>query len=217
MNNYKKYNNKRRYKKRAYVKPLRYKVADMAYQAYRGVSYLKGLVNAELHHYENTTSGTAISSTGHITNLTPISVGDNNSNRTGNSVLSKYLFGRMEFGKSSSASQTFIRIIIFCDQQQVADTAPAVADVLSSASTLSPLNSFQVGRFKILKDMVIRLDSNNTTYNEKINIKLPFHTKFNGTSGTDVQKNGVYILAISNEATNTPSYSYNLRYSFYDN
>lgn len=213
-----KYSRRRRYvKRRLYKKPMRYRVADMAYKAFKGVKYIKGLVNAEMHHYDNTVSGLPISSTGSVALLNPISIGDNNSERNGNSILSKYLFGRLEFAKNPSSTQTFIRIIIFNDKQQIGDTPPAVTDVLSSASTLSPLNSFQSGRFKILKDMKISLDVNKTISSYKISVRLPFHSKYNGTTGLDIQKNGLYILMISNEPTNTPSYSYDLRYSFYDN
>lgn len=214
---YKKRSYRRRYRRRVYKKPLRYKVADMAYSAVKGVSYLKGLVNAELHHYDNITLGSSINNTGTIYHLNPIPVGDNNAERNGNSILSKYLFGRMEFVINGSSTYTFIRCIFFTDKQQIGDTSPGVTDVLSTASQTSPLNSFSAGRFKILKDMTIRLDTMHPSSNRKIMMKLPFHSKYNGTSGSDIQKNGLYLLVICNEPVNTPAFSYNLRYSFYDN
>lgn len=204
-------------KKRVYKKPLRYKVADMAYSAFRGVRYLKGLVNAELHSADFSATGTAIPSSGSIVPFTAIAQGDNYNNRQGNSILAKYLFGRMEFVKNGSSNYTFIRVIFFRDTQQIGDTDPAVTDVLSSANTLSPLNQFQKGRFTIMKDMRVRLDTNKITSSYKIKIKLPFHIRYNGTTGGDLQKNGVYMLVIGSEPTNTPLYSYNFRISFYDN
>lgn len=220
---YKKYNKggkiyKRNFKKKkSYQKPMRYKVADMAYQAFRGVNYLKGLVNAELHSADFTASAQNITNTGSVIPLTTIAQGDNYNNRQGNSILAKYLFGRMEFAKNSSATSTFIRLMFIQDTQQIGDTDPGIADILSSSSTISSLNQFQKGRFSVLRDTTIRLEPNQTTDVMKVNLKLPFHIKFNGTSGSDIQKNGVYLVVLSNESTNYPVFSYNLRISFYDN
>lgn len=211
------YRKKKYGKKKMYKKPLRYKVADMAYTAYKGVRYLKGLVNAELHSNDFTATASTIPNTGTIVPFTSIAQGDNYNNRQGNSILAKYLFGRMEFVKHALSNYTFIRMIFFRDTQQLGDTDPGVSDVLSTANTLSPLNQFQKGRFSIMKDKTIRLDANKTTSNMKIKIKLPFHIKYNGTSGADIQKNGIYLLIIGSEPTNVPLYSYNLRLSFYDN
>lgn len=211
------YTKKKSTKKSVYKKPMRYKVADMAYSAFQGVKYLKGLVNAELHSADFTNTGVSIPNTGSIVEFTTIAQGDNYNNRQGNSILAKYLFGRLEFVKHGSSNYTFIRVIYFVDTQQISDTSPAVTDVLASASTISPLNQFQKGRFSILKDMTVRLDTNVITHTEKVSLKLPFHIKYNGTSGGDLQKNGVYMLVIGSEPTNTPLYSYNMRISFYDN
>lgn len=208
---------KRRYsRRRTYKKPMRYKAADMAYKAFKGVRYLKGLVNAELHSFENTASA-YINDSGSVVHLTGISQGDLSINRNGNSILSKYLFGRMHFKKDTNAPITFLRVMIVQDKQQVSDTSPVISDILSSVSTISPLNHDSHGRYKILKDMTVRLDSNKLTAAYKINVKLPFHTKFNGTTGADIQKNGVYLVLLSDQSTYTPIVDYSLRFSFYDN
>lgn len=210
---------KRRYRRRRRrpTKPMRYKVADTAYKAWKGVRYLKGLVNAEMHAFDNTNSVTINNSPGVVDHLSAIAVGDGNGDRSGLSILAKYLFGRLIFTKSPSATDTFIRMIIIKDNQQISDTPPTISQLLASTSVVSPLNKNTFNRFKILMDRTIRLDANKTSTNMKINLRLPYHTTYNGTSGTDIQKNGTYILFISNESVNLPSVQYDLRFSFYDN
>lgn len=216
---YRKYNRtrtRRRYK-RAPPKPARYQAADMAYKAYQGVQYLKGLVNAELHTFDTDVASVAIPSTGYIRHLSDVNQGDQYFNRQGNSILAKFLFGRLEFTKSSSATDTFIRLMIIKDNQQVGDTTPNISDILTNVNTKSSLNPNSKGRFKVLKDELLRFDVNSTGDYRKYNLSLPFHIKYNGTTGVDIQKNGVYIVMISNEAVNTPNCGYSLRLSYYDN
>lgn len=206
----------RRYRKKP-EKPMRYKVADTAYKAYQGVQYLKGLVNAELHAFDNIETSRAVGTGGYVQTLNNIPIGDTNGDRTGNSLLAKYLFGRIHATRNTAATNTFIRVMIVQDTQQISDSAPAISDVLQTVNVLSPLNKNTFNRFKVLKDMTIRLDDNQTSDNYKINIKLPFHCHYNGSLATDIQKNGLYVMYVSNEAANAPFIDHNLRFSFYDN
>lgn len=212
------YRRRYRRRRRTYKKPMRYKVADMAYKAYKGVRYIKSLVNAEVKNLDTTSTGINVSSTGTVISLNSIAQGDSQSNRDGLSILTKYLFGRIDTGLVAPAVSTFIRIIFFIDKQQQGDTTPSVTDVLQSSTTLSPLNTFQKGRFKILRDKTVILNpASRTNSNHKFNIKLGHHIRYNGTSGTDIQKGGVYMLLLSNEPTNAPVVAYNLRLTYYDN
>lgn len=211
------YRRKTRYRRRRPKKPMRYKIADTAYKAYKGVKYLKGLVNAELHHWETDVSNAQPSTTGIVKHLSDLTIGDLATNRTGNSILAKYLFGRIQFSKNTAAPITFIRCMIVKDNQQIGDTSPLISNILSSVSTYSPLNPNTAGRFKIMKDFTIKLEATKTASQIKINMKLPFHIKFNGSTGVDIQKNGLYFVMLSNEPINFPSVYYNLKLSFYDN
>lgn len=193
------------------------KYAGMAYTAYKGVKYLKGLVNSEkgmLDFNANTT----YSSTGSVISLNNIAQGDTVSSRQGNSILVKGIFGRMLFTQNSSATNTFVRCVIFCNKQQLSDSTPAVDDVLESVSVKSNLNISHKGQYSVLRDFTIRLDSaNNTSAARKINIPLNMHLRYNGTAATDWQKNGLFMILLSNEATNVPTVDWNLRVSWHDN
>lgn len=208
----------RNYKKSGYPSSYcRPKAKDYAMAAWTGLNYIKGLVNSEmLHHNQN--ASISISNTGTVVHLTNITQGDGSAQRTGNSILLRTVFGRISACIHASATDTFIRCILFKDKQQVGDTLPLVTQVLRTNSYLAALNSNQAGRFIILKDFMLKLNSaNNTNSFRKILRKLHQHVRYNGTANTDIQKSGVYILFISNEATNTPTLDYDLRVSYHDN
>lgn len=217
---------KRRYRKRyrgrrrrrqyanSYCKP---KAMDYARAAYTGVKYLKGLVNSEMLHHPLTGTATP-SSSGTVLHLTNIVQGDSDNNRTGNSIFLKSIFIRMVATLHASASSTFVRVILFKDTQQVGDTSPAVTDVLETASYLSPLSSSSGGRFSVLKDVLFNInDVSRDVHILKWYVKQQLHVRYNGTASTDIQKNGLYVLFISSEATNSPSLPYNIRLSYHDN
>lgn len=197
--------------------PTRYKVADMAYQALQGVNYIKGLVNSEKHMLDTTGTGVSITQAGTVTALSAIPQGDTIDSRNGNSVLAKTLFGRIELLFNTSATATFIRFVVIVDNQQVSDSPPAITDVLEAANTRAPLNKNTKGRYSVLLDKTYQLENNTKLIADKFNIPLDFHIKFNGTTGADIQKNGIYHFILSNEPTDQPLYSYYWRLSYHDN
>ena len=124
----------------------------------------------------------------------------------------------MCFKCNTSATVSTIRVILFQDKQQVADTSPGVSTVLNSVDPLSALSLSVEGRFKIIKDYTIALDNiNKKSIVVKKFINQYSHVRFNGATGADVQKNGYYLLFLSDEATNTPTISYNVKLSYHDN
>lgn len=205
---------RRRYGPKKYCKP---RALDYAKAAYSGVRYIKGLVNSEMFHHPVTGTSTPDTS-GEVIHITNIAQGDDDNARTGRSVLLKSIFYRISATINASATNTFVRIILLKDNQQVGDSTPSVTSILASASYLSPLNVNSIGRYTVLKDHLFSLDAaKQDTKLIKIYKKLQMHVKYNGTASTDIQKNGIYILFISSEATNTPSLPYNVRLSYHDN
>lgn len=216
---------KRRFKKRSFRRKRgsskwynkKYSVAQIASTAYRGMRMLKGIVNAE-RKFVDVTLVTALSNTGDITQLNPLAEGATESTRNGLSVLMKNLFIRQALYMNSAARIEFIRLIVFVDSQQVGDTAPAVTDVLETASYVSPLNRQAAGRFSILYDHVHSFSITGSQCGFlKLNIPVNLHAKYNGAASTDIQKNGVYILRIESEATNHASGNMYSRINYYDN
>lgn len=195
--------------------------ANMARAAWSGVKYLRTLINSEVHKVDNGPTSQAIGTTATIVHLTGIAQGDTASGRTGNSILMKYMSLKFFLTINASATASLVRIVIFVDKQQVSDTSASTTDILQSNSTVAFLNNSQAGRFMILKDYFVALDSagkpSRTMKWFKSFAGKDFHVKYNGAAGTDIQQNGIYILMLSSEATNTPTLTYNIRVAWHDN
>lgn len=183
------------------------------------ISDIRSMINVETHKHDVEGSFTPTNA-GYVQSLGSIAVGDTDTTRTGNSILIKSLFHRHAYQVHPSATATFIRELLVIDTQQISDTTISVTDVLDSASFLAPLNSQTAGRFKVLHDKVIQLSQEKpTSFAKKFKSwkKRGHHIRYNGTAGSDFQKGNIYLIHISNEATNAPTvWSYN-RLSFYDN
>ena len=48
-------------------------------------------------------------------------------------------------------------------------------------------------------------------------MKLWTHIRYNGTADTDIQKGGLYILFISDQASDYPTCDYQTRLGYHDN
>lgn len=193
------------------------RVGTVARKAMAGVRYLKSLVNSETFHKDSSVSG-AVSTTPSVNHLTAIATGDADASRTGNSILCKRLTYNMSINMNVSSSDTWLRMVLLVDTQQVGDTAPQWTDVFSAATISSLLNVETLGRFTILRDKIYTMSiSGRRNLQLKGSIPLKFHTRYNGNNSTDIQKNGVYLMFLSNEATNTPTVTSVWRLHYHDN
>jgi hypothetical protein len=194
--------------------------AGIAKAAWSGVKYLRTLVNSEVHKADVGVTTTTINSTGTITLLNGLAQGDTALNRTGNSVMATYLSLKCAVLGNAVATQTIVRLIIFIDKQQIADTVPAITDILSTSSPLSFYNNAMAGRFEVLDDKMLQFDVlTNRSYVYKFYKKFgaSTHVKYNGVNATDIQKNGMYFLILGTEGTNTSQIVWNSRFAYHDN
>lgn len=194
---------------------------DIASKAWTGVKYLKGLVNAELHMNDITASGTVDYTTGAVTSLNQIAIGDDISQRTGQSILVKYLsFRGIVYRNSANQNETF-RIMVVRDKSNQG-SAPTCADILqSTGSAFAPLSNLDLqwkDRFEILYTRTLTVSATNAEQVFKGYIRLQKHVKFDGTASTDAQKDSLWFLIISDQTgANLPSYRLYARTAFYDN
>lgn len=192
----------------------------LAIQAYNGVKYLKGLVNSE-RFYHDVPLFYNVSTSGTVIPLTNIPVGDGINNRTGHSILVRSLTYRFSLEISSAVtSNTRFLMLIVQDMQQVADTSPAITDILADTSPESLLNRNNLGRFKVLKRIPINLtpSSGGKPIAERSRyMNLYSHVRYNGVNGTDIQKGGYYLMMLSSEITNTPVVRGTFRIGYHDN
>lgn len=195
----------------------KYSVRDVASAAWKGVQYIKTLINSETHKLDTAIS-TTVSSTGAITHVSAIGQGDGLTQRTGNSVLCSYVAYKVRYAKHASATSSVVRCMILRDNQQVADTAPAVGDILDTGNVVAFYSAINAGRFQILSDRVHVMDAGcGIGVYASESITLNKHIRFNGSATTDIQKGGLYILLISNEATNVADVGMTVRIGWHDN
>lgn len=194
---------------------------QVAQQALRATRYIKGLVNSEMLHKDTTFSAASITATGAITPLTDLGTGDTFQSRTGNSMLLRSLSYRYKIAINPAVTaNTTVCVIIFQDTQQIGDTSPVVTDILNTANTFSLLSLSTSGRFKILSRKSYTLtpaSGGKPAIENKGYHNLYSHVRYNGTATTDIQKNGLYVLFISSEATNTPTADGTFRIGYHDN
>jgi len=196
----------------------KYSVGDIASSAWKGVKYLKTLVNSEKHKNDVGPASINVDTTGTVVHLTAIAQGDGSNQRTGNSILLSGCSVKLQIALHASATVSALRVILFQDKQQVADGTPAISDVLNSVSTMAHLNANNIGRFNILMDKMVMLGvGSNTTKVIQEYFKIQKHVRYNGTATTDIQKNGLYIMFLSTEPTNVVLVSYGIRVSWHDN
>lgn len=216
---YQRKTNKKRYtKKRAptswYNK--KYSVGDMAAVAYKGVKTLQGIINSE-KHFTNTVLSHNTSTSAYFSHLSAIGQDDSITGRTGSSILMKSLTGTIWLKQNSLAEASIARVIIFLDLQQVADTNPTLSTLLEG-NYQSQLAIASLGRYQILQDSMITLDNVSKKQSLiKVNQRFDHHIRYNGSSASDIQKGGLYMLLLSNESAYSVSTDVNLRIGFYDN
>lgn len=197
-------------------------VGNIANLAWKGVKGIRALINAE-KHFTDTTYATVLSTNaagGTLINLNAIAQNDLNSGRTGNSVLVNSVYGRMKFTTHASSPNQVIRYMLIHDKQQVPDTAIVAGDVLENLtySDVSPLNRNSLGRYKILFDRRVQLSANKPQAIVKwFKHFKRHHIRFNGTGTPDYQRDGLFLLILTEETTNMPSLQAFSTTAFYDN
>lgn len=195
------------------------KAGNYAYSAWKGVQYLKGLINVERKvKIESANNQSINGTTGLVVELTNVSQGDGQTTRDGNSIFCRNVFGRHAITRNAAgASVQLVRFMVVKDLQQQGDTNPTVSDILNAADPLSPLSLASRGRFTILRDKLITLTDQYPNHTQKLNVPMKHHVRYNGTAASDIQKGGLYVVMISNTTSNHPVISYNYSTSFYDN
>ena len=196
----------------------KYSALQLATKAWKATRYIKGLVNSEMLHYR-IGGNINIDSTGALLPLSAISQGDSDSGRTGNSIFARNLSMNLNVKiNASNLATQFIRIVLLQDNQQISDTTPSISDVLDSAYPNAPLNQSTAGRFTIIRNWEFYLNATNQPGRVlKKYFKLWHHIRYNGSASTDIQRGGLYLLYISDQATNPPTAGYQIKLGYRDN
>lgn len=188
--------------------------------AYSGVKYLKGLVNVEKHALYTNNTATPDNTVGSLYTLNLIAQGDAEDNRQGDSIMMKKIHINLRYTINASASATSIRTIMFLYKQPQGAT-PNITFVLQNANVLSCWNHDNVGLYTILYDKTVNLSATGT---QEVNRMITrsfyqLHETFDGTTAAvaDIQTNALWLLFVSDEATNTPTVVWRSELLFIDN
>jgi hypothetical protein len=165
------------------------------------------------------TTGNAFSNTGTMIPLDTISQGDDIGQRSGDVIRHLHLHMQVVSYEPIVNTSSVWRLIVFSDTM-ANGAAPAVTDVLASASFIASYNplNLQRHRFKILYDKShIMVGGNaNQEANAIVDVDLNTTRYFNDTSAssTNIGRNALFALIISsNAATCIYSRSWQLQYT----
>lgn len=216
----------KRYRRRSYRKRYSrrasrwgtYKAAGM--QLWRDVKWLKSVINVEKKYIDYTVTAQNMTNTGAIPLINGLSLGDTATTRDGQSVKFISITYKGDISMSNSAETSFARVAFVLDRQSNAQS-PSITNIWQSASPTA-LRVIGTGyRFRVIRDMQFALSNGGreSVYFERT-IKLRFHTRFNtGNAGdvTDIVTNALYLVYLSDQATNYPVINMNIRIKFIDN
>lgn len=178
---------------------------------------LQKMWNTEVKFFDVNQVNQSIGTTGAVYSLSQIPGGDAYNQRDGNSCRLKSQLFRLSAVLNSSADQTFVRFILFKDNE-ARNASPAAADLLETGNDyLSPLNHVNGKRFTVIRDKVLNLRKDMNSAVSKEYIKCSHHLKFSSATSTDVREGAMYVLLISDQVTNTPTVDFNNRLRFIDN
>lgn len=180
---------------------------------------VKRLLNVEYKTIDTAVTNNSVSSTASVLPMNAIAQGDSATTRDGNSIKLMSLHIKYVLFENAAASATAVRMMIVKDLLPQG-AVPAITDILVASDCVSPMNLLNSRRFKVLH----KKDFGISTTGEDIRIgdyytKLNFHTKYDGAGGaaTDINNNGIYLILISNQVANLPTFQYASRIRFVDN
>lgn len=197
-----------------------------AYTAVKMVRRLRRHVNRneELKNKDNIiVPGTVITSAGSVLYITNIAQGNNEINRTGKRITLHSVLVRISvFPNSTNPAGNNLRFMIVQDRNNVGST-PGVSDVLQQLSSTAPLLSTATMRFRVICDRLYSVIAGQVV-NDKLYCKLEYRRnilnpiQYTGTADTDgsAGSGALFIMMVSDEATNGPVVHVNARTRFKD-
>lgn len=204
-----------------YRKPMRYRVADMAYNGYRLAVKLARYVNAEEKFHDATLTGSSVDyTTGVVSTLNSIAQGDTDETRDGDSVKITRLTGNIQVS-GNAAANTLIRYWIVWDPMNTITTLANLWETGAATSILGNKDHDHRFQTRVLYDsrplpLVVANDSYVRV--RAINLKIFKHTQFEAGT-TTINSGALKLFAISDQAnaSNEPTIRAQLRVHYIDN
>jgi hypothetical protein len=143
-------------------------------------------------------------------------------NRVGDSIKLQNISLNYRVFKNASATSTVVRILLVRDLD-CAGATPAVSDILqtvgSSTAPLTPYDWLNRKRFSILHDRLVVVNSTgNSAFAGMFSEPHEGHILYLGTAANAASqgKGSMFVVAVSDETTNTPTIAFSSRLEFTD-
>jgi hypothetical protein len=152
--------------------------------------------------------GVPITTTASLASLVAIPEGTGINQRIGNRIYPNSLQIKATLNASTTiigSAVASIRLMVVQDLQQVQGTAPLITDIINPSSVVGQRNLYFMQRFKILRDIKIKVDTYNPTINYNDRIRLNSYIGFASGTSTDLSRNGIYLIYVSDNSGNPPN------------
>ncbi len=156
---------------------------------------------------------TTPTTTATVQNVSALISGAGAAGRNGDKVHAKSISFQGSYLKNGASVSTLMRFMIFRDNEGTT-TAPTLAEIFDSESDFFDNHQRSVGiqpmkRFTVIWDKMIVMnesfDGQATAGTWKMKKRLNFNILYSGAASTDEGKNSLWLMTISDEATNVPS------------
>ena len=219
--NYRRRNYRRpSYRRRNYHKKSSSSYLSTASKALAVAYGVKNLLNVEKKFVDFTVTGNPSDSSPITTLVNGCAQDDTDQTRDGGQVKWVYLNYRWQADINASASSTTLRCLVVKKK----DTAGADADIseildATGADVAAMYNRNTIFNYQVLYDRRFVLNTDKPSMIGHFKKKVGFRTRFSGTLATvsSIQKNGLFVIWVSNQPTNTPTISGVFRCNFVDN
>lgn len=194
-------------------------VANVATRALKTALLVKSLVNVESKVIDIAPFASGVSNTGVIYTLNSLGQGTTSVTRVGDSVKFQALHLNGYITQHASATNTIVRVWLIRFKEPRGSTINLSTDFWQNVNVLSYIQTQKRDRYAILYDRTFHLQAGGASQVQiEKHVKLNAHTKYDGNAGTiaDIQTNGYFLVALSNEATNTPVINACLRLRYTD-
>jgi len=148
--------------------------------------------------------------TASVTLLQQVAQGTSDQQRIGDAIhVTSWYMRYTVLIHPSVADWEFCRVAVVQDTEQVLSTAPAYSDIFNAANPWANLSIGNRGRFKILYDKKIVLDTGcNKTFSDEVYLKLSIPTRYNGTAANNIMKNGLWLVLIGVQNVNKSNFNF---------
>lgn len=185
----------------------------------RRINNIESRLSTEVLFFDNNVAPTAVDNAGaYQVIFNAISQGDGENDRTAEKVKGKNLVLNYTAKINASATNTTLAMAIVYDKKP-AIGATSWTTVYQNAVPQSQFLKDNGDRYVVLKHMVLSLNNaGKNAVSGKIFINLKdIASEWSSSTNTAFTKGRLSLVAISDEATNTPTLTVYSRYNFYDN